>query len=383
MHYSALKQRVCLVATLLSITILGSSFRSGKTDAKELPDSIRMAADSLNKYSIFSETYTLDPELRQSQENNYADWLRRHATPNQLAEIAKTSTSHNIRLWALRILLENPDKQIFDVLKEAVNDTTKDEQMSYRFLSNTPYNHRAFFLYYFDQENCQTPEMQEAIDSLAFFDYMRQYGYDPGIVLGFEPKQKYYAAAVEAADKGHTGILLFLVKYKNPNDRQRICKLLLSDFKKNGKLTDECCTALETWGNPDFDRYKNAKDLRRINKLLELSLKKNEEITELCHTALKIWEKPDFEWYAKAVCQTMASKKKYDKDPFSLPLLWSYPASWSYNLLEDRLSGKDQLYNKELTEHFLKRSAKRGPVPPVFQPLYDKYLKGLIKTKPN
>lgn len=137
--------------------------------------------------------------------------------------------------------------------------------------------------------------MQEAIDSLAFFDYMRQYGYDPGIVLGFEPKQKYYAAAVKAADKGHTGILLFLVKYKNPNDRQRICKLLLSDFKKNGKLTDECYTALETWGNPDFDRYKNAKDLRRINKLLELSLKKNEEITELCHTALKIWEKPDIE----------------------------------------------------------------------------------------
>lgn len=139
------KQPVCLVATLLSITLLGSSFRSGKTDANELPGSIRMAADSLNKYSIFSETYTLDPELRQSQENNYADWLRRHATPDQLAEIAKTSTSHNIRLWALRILLENPDKQVFDVLKEAVNDTTKDEQMSYRFLSNTPYNHRAFF----------------------------------------------------------------------------------------------------------------------------------------------------------------------------------------------------------------------------------------------
>ncbi|WP_455541140.1 hypothetical protein [Prevotella fusca] len=98
MHYLALKQRVCLVATLLSITLLGSSFRSGKTDANELPDSIRMAADSLNKYSIFSKTYTLDPEVRQSQENNYADWLRRHATPDQLAGIAKTGPSHNIRL---------------------------------------------------------------------------------------------------------------------------------------------------------------------------------------------------------------------------------------------------------------------------------------------
>lgn len=79
----------------------------------------------------------------------------------------------------------------------------------------------------------------------------------------------------------------------------------------------------------------------------------------------------------------MASKKKYDKDPFLLTLLWNYPASWSYNLFEDRLSGKDQLYDKELTEHFLKRSAKRGPIPPVFQLLYNKYLKGLTKPKPN
>ena len=43
------KQPICLVATLLSITLLGSSFRSGKTDVHEMPDSIQMAIDSINK----------------------------------------------------------------------------------------------------------------------------------------------------------------------------------------------------------------------------------------------------------------------------------------------------------------------------------------------
>ena len=51
-----LKQPVCLVATLLSITLLGSSFRSGKTDVYEMPDSIQMAIDSINKYNIFADT---------------------------------------------------------------------------------------------------------------------------------------------------------------------------------------------------------------------------------------------------------------------------------------------------------------------------------------
>ena len=57
-----LKQPVCLFATLLSITLLGSSFRSGKTDVHEMPDSIQMAIDSINKYNIFAATYVLGPE---------------------------------------------------------------------------------------------------------------------------------------------------------------------------------------------------------------------------------------------------------------------------------------------------------------------------------
>ena len=162
------KQPVFLVATLLSITLLGSSFRSGKTDVHEMPDSIQMAIDSINKHGIFASTYVLGPDHHRSKQYNYADWLRRHATPDQLAEIAKTNSNPATRLWALRILLEKPNKQVFDVLKAAINDTTEVEQMSYCLYSKLPYNLKAFCLYYFDQKNSQTPEMQEAIDSLAF-----------------------------------------------------------------------------------------------------------------------------------------------------------------------------------------------------------------------
>ena len=55
-----LKQPVCLVATLLSITLLGSSFRSGKTDVHEMPDSIQMAIDSITSMiSLLLPTYSV------------------------------------------------------------------------------------------------------------------------------------------------------------------------------------------------------------------------------------------------------------------------------------------------------------------------------------
>ncbi len=327
------KQPVCLVATLLSITLLGSSFRSGKTDIHEMPDSIQMAIDSINKYNLFSDTYVLGPEHHRSKQYNYADWLRRHATSDQLAEIAKTNSNPATRLWALRILLEKPNKQVYDVLKAAINDTTEVEQMSYCFYSKLPYNLKAFSLYYFDQENSQTEEMQEAIDSLAFFDYMKQYGYDSEILNCFKPKQKYYVTAVEAANNGQVEILPLLVKYKNPNDRQRISKLLQADFEENKKLTYES---------------------RKI---------------------LEAWSKPDFEEYAKSVCQTVIGKPDdFDVEDY-FPFLWQYPAPWSYQLLENILSGKDRYSNiHEIKEHFIKY-AKEGPIPPIFQPLYDRYLK--------
>ena len=328
-----LKQPVCLVATLLSITLLGSSFRSGKTDVHERPDSIQMAIDSINKYEIFAVTYVLGPEHHRSKQFDYADWLRRHATPDQLAEIAKTNPNPATRLWAFRILLEKPHKQVYDVLKAAINDTTETEQMSYCLYTKKPFNLRAFSLYYFDQVNSQTPEMQETIDSLAFFDYMKRYGYSSGILKHFKPKQKYYAAVVEAADNGQVEVLPLLIKYKNPINRERISKLLQADFEENKRLTYDTREILEEWG------------------------------------------KPDFEEYAKIVCQAVIGKPDYFSVREYFPLLWQYPAPWSYQLLENILSGKDRYSNiHEIKEHFIKY-AKEGPIPLIFQPLYDRYLK--------
>lgn len=250
-----LKQPVCLFATLLSITLLGSSFRSSKTDVHEMPDSIQMAIDSINKYDIFAVTYVLGPEHHRSKQFDYADWLRRHATPDQLAEIAKTNPNPATRLWAFRILLEKPNKQVYDVLKAVINDTTETEQMSYCLYTKKPFNLRAFSLYYFDQVNSQTPEMQEAIDSLVFFDYMKRYGYSYGILEQLKPKQKYYAAVVEAADNGQVEVLPLLIKYKNPNDLQHIRKLLQADFEENKRLTYDSREILEEWGKPDFEEY--------------------------------------------------------------------------------------------------------------------------------
>ena len=333
MNYSALKQRVFLVATLLSITLLGSSFRSGKTDVHERPDSIQMAIDSINKYNIFADTYVLGPEHHRSKQFDYAVWLRRHATPDQLAEIAKTNPNPTTRLWAFRILLEKPHKQVYDVLKAVINDTTETEQMSYCLYTKKPFNLRAFSLYYFDQVNSQTPEMQETIDSLAFFDYMKRYGYSYGILEHFKPKQKYYAAVVEAADNGQVEVLPLLIKYKNPNDLQHIRKLLQADFEENKRLTYYTREILEEWG------------------------------------------KPDFEEYAKSVCQAVIGKPDYFSVREYFPLLWQYPAPWSYQLLDNILSGKDRYSNiREIKKHFI-QYAKEGPIPPIFQPLYDRYLK--------
>lgn len=211
MNYPALKQHAYLVVTLLALTLLGSSFRGGVTDRDDLPDSIRMAVDSLNKFGLFAQTYRLGTGGTPSAQYDYADWLRRNATADQLATIAKTGSSPVTRLWALRLLLEEPHPQVVDVLKAAVNDTTETQEGYGCLYSNMPFNLAAFKNYYFDQENVQTKEAQEAIDSMAFFDFMRRYDYDTEILEQLEPKPSYYAAAAEAADSGRVGILPLLV----------------------------------------------------------------------------------------------------------------------------------------------------------------------------
>lgn len=80
MNYPALKQHAYLVVTLLALTLLGSSFRGGVTDRDDLPDSIRMAVDSLNKFGLFAQTYRLGTGGTPSAQYDYADWLRRNAT---------------------------------------------------------------------------------------------------------------------------------------------------------------------------------------------------------------------------------------------------------------------------------------------------------------
>ena len=332
MNYPALKQHAYLVVTLLVLTLLGSSFKGGVTDRDDLPDSIRMAVDSLNKFGLFAQTYRLGTGGTPSAQYDYADWLRRNATADQLATIAMTGSSPVTRLWALRLLLEEPHPQVVDVLKAAVNDTTETQEGYGCLYSNMPFNLAAFKNYYFDQENVQTKETQEAIDSMAFFDFMRRYDYDTEILEQLEPKPSYYAAAAEAADSGRVGILPLLVKYKNPNDRQRINRLLMADFEKEGEVSAMCCNAVETWG------------------------------------------KPDFEDYAKHVCQAVIGKPKDYNADFYLPLLFRYPAPWSYQLIENVLAGKDRYSDIEDYKEYMKSRADEGEVPPLFQSLYDRYM---------
>ena len=68
-----------------------------------------MALDALNKETFFSEDETVghDSYYRLMQ-FDYADSLRYNATSDQLAELAQTSPSRITRLWAFKILLENP-----------------------------------------------------------------------------------------------------------------------------------------------------------------------------------------------------------------------------------------------------------------------------------
>ena len=80
---------------------------------------------------------------------DYADSLRYNATSDQLAEIAQTSPSRITRLWALKILTEERNDNIFNILKQAINDTTSVNNI-FRFEGEVkiPFNHCVFSVYY-------------------------------------------------------------------------------------------------------------------------------------------------------------------------------------------------------------------------------------------
>ena len=79
---------------------------------------------------------------------------------------------------------------------------------------------------------------------------MKHYGFEDGLPIDFKPHKIYYATVIEEADKGNDAILPLLAQYKNPNDRQRINKLLKDNLKKAGECSYEACEAISNWNDP-------------------------------------------------------------------------------------------------------------------------------------
>ena len=334
-----LKQSACIIATLIMLTLLGCSCSCCKSQSGALDDSATMALDSFRHCHYMALSEGVGEDGHRSEQYAYANLLSRHATVGQLAEIANTDTSRIARLWAFRTLLKKADKQVLGILKQALNDTMPVQLMSGCERYNEPYNQATISVYSYDHEELKLSEQQlYSIDSLIFFGYMKKYGFDNVVLVNLKAHPIYYPTVVKEADKGNEAILPLLAKYQNLNDRQR------------------------------------------INKLLKASLKENGEMTYSCREAIRTWSDPAFEWYAKAVCQTAVKKQDYYIDDY-LPLLWAYPATWSYQILEDILSEKKDLAsdneftcNKEQTLDFLAEQVRTQPPHPLFRPLYDKYL---------
>ena len=262
---------------------------------------------------------------------DYADSLRYNATSDQLAEIAQTSPSHITRLWAFKILLEKPNGQIFNILKQAINDTTGVNYSSnLEKESKVPFNVSILSVYYRNVDEDLPEQQQAAIDSLVFFDYMKKYGYEKGFLHDLQPLKSYYPTIIKEADKGNDEVLMFLARYKNKNDIARINKFLKRDLKKNGEMTNES------------------------------------------YWLLKAWDKPDFEWYVKTICQAAAKKKTHYGQTRYISLLWSYPAPWSYDILKDMISQEEKYKNFSDIKAFLQQQAKHGTFPQVFRPLIEK-----------
>mgnify|MGYP006945809825 FL=1 len=332
MNYLVLKQRFYLVISVLTLIVLGSGYGSCTKFSDRLSDSAMVALDSFHHCQYMALSRGIGYAGRRSEQLDYADQLSRHTTVEQLAEIANTDTSRITRLWAYRILLKKADKQVFDVLKQALKDTTHVELMSGCIGSEEPYNRAAIFVYNYDGNELKlSNQLRFSLDSLIFFGYMKNKGFENGLLMDFKPHKIYYATVIEEADKGNDAILPLLAQYKNPNDRQRINKLLKDNLKKAGVCSHEACEAISNWNDPAF------------------------------------------EWYAKAACQATIKQEYYDADEV-LQLLCAYPAPWSYQILKELLTQKGDYSNSDTAKDYLAERYKTRPIPPIFKPLYDRYV---------
>lgn len=332
MNYLVLKQRIYLVISVLTLIALGSGYGSCTKFSDRLSDSAIVALDSFHHCQYMALSRGIGYAGRRSEQLDYADQLSRHTTAEQLMEIANTDTSRITRLWAYRILLKKADKQVFDVLKQALKDTTHVELMSGCIGSEEPYNRAAIFVYNYDGNELKlSNQLRFSLDSLIFFDYMKHYGFEDGLPIDFKPHKIYYATVIEEADKGNDAILPLLAQYKNPNDRQRINKLLKALLKEDGICSYEACEAISNWNDPAF------------------------------------------EWYAKAACQATIKQEDYDAWDI-LQLLCAYPAPWSYQILKKLLTQKGDYSNSDTAKDYLTELYKTHPIPPIFKPLYDRYV---------
>ena len=332
MNYLVLKQRIYLVISGLTLIVLGSGYGSCTKFSDRLSDSAMVALDSFHHCQYMALSKGIGAAGGRSEQLDYADQLRRHTTAEQLMEIANTDTSRITRLWAYRILLKKGDNQVFEVLKQALKDTTHVELMSGCRGFERPYNRAALSVYRYDGYELKlSNQLRFSLDSLIFFDYMKHYGFEDGLPIDFKPHKIYYATVIEEADKGNDAILPLLAQYKNPNDRQRINKLLKDNLKKAGVCSDEACEAINNWNDPAF------------------------------------------EWYAKAACQATIKQEYYDAWDI-LQLLCAYPAPWSYQILKKLLTQKGDYSYSDTAKDYLTELYKTRPVPPIFKPLYDRYV---------
>ena len=332
MNYLVLKQRFYLVISGLTLIVLGSGYGSCTMFSDRLSDSAMVALDSFHHCQYMALSRGIGMAGGRSEQLDYADQLSRHTTVEQLAEIANTDTSRIARLWAYRILLKKADNQVFDVLKQALKDTTHVELMSGCRGFERPYNRAALSVYRYDGYELKlSNQLCFSLDSLVFFDYMKHYGFEDGLPIDFKPHKIYYATVIEEADKGNDAILPLLAQYKNPNDRQRINKLLKALLKEDGICSYEACDAISNWNDPAF------------------------------------------EWYAKAACQATIKQEDYDAGDI-LQLLCAYPAPWSYQILKKLLTQKGDYSNSDIAKDYLRELYKTSPVPPIFKPLYDRYV---------